>query len=177
MLVAEPISRKRYAAYGDVIEASPELETTPANFGTATRFLGAAELLNHRPGRAEGHVSVYRCGPEMGPTVRIEVLERHAYSTQIFLPMTSASRYLVVVCPGTERPDLAAAQAFVVRSPVGISYRPGVWHHPMVALGREADLACFVFEDGGPDDCETVTLAEALSVAIPSETAPREQDR
>jgi prepilin-type processing-associated H-X9-DG protein len=32
--------------------------------------------------------------------------------------------------------------------------RPTVWHHPMVALDREADFVNFLFADGSAGDCD-----------------------
>lgn len=92
----------------------------------------------------------------------MKLLERHLYSTQAFIPMTCSKvrariayilrhikymlvltlfsvmqRYLVVVAlndPKTDKPDLSTLAAFVAARNQGITYYPGVWHHPMIAL-------------------------------------------
>ena len=71
----------------------------------------------------------------------LRLLERHPYSSQVFVPLNvgKVKGYLVVVCLNNEdddKPDLSTLNAFVVPSTQGISYYPGVWHHPMIALGE-----------------------------------------
>jgi ureidoglycolate lyase len=73
----------------------------------------------------------------------------------------NASRYIALVALGGERPDLATLAAFVAEGPQGISYAPGVWHHPMLALDVETDFVVFVHEDGTDVDCVVVERGEA----------------
>jgi ureidoglycolate lyase len=68
----------------------------------------------------------------------------------------NASRYIALVALGVERPDLSTLAAFVAEGPQGISYGPGVWHHPMLTLDSETDFVVFVHEDGTPEDCVVV---------------------
>jgi ureidoglycolate lyase len=70
----------------------------------------------------------------------------------------NAERYLVLVALGADRPDLATLAAFVATGAQGVSYRPGVWHHPMIALDDAIDFTCFVFEDGSAGDCVVASL-------------------
>jgi ureidoglycolate lyase len=147
-----------YAPYGRVIAASPRGELgKPANQGTARRFDHLCDLADLRPGRAKLNVTVFRCAPRPAGPFAIELLEKHPASTQIFVPM-NAERYLVLVAGGGDRPDLSTLGAFMASGTQGVSYHPGVWHHPMIALDREIHFACFVFEDGTDDDCTVVTL-------------------
>lgn len=156
-IVAQPLSPSSYAPYGDVIMASPHGQPgRPANQGSARRFDHLAELVNLRPGRATLNVSVFRCAPRSSALLPIALLERHPGSTQMFVPM-SARRYLVVVAQGGERPDLATLAAFVAHGAQGITYRPGIWHHPMIALDVEADFTCLVWEDGSAGDCDVAS--------------------
>lgn len=159
-VAAQPLSPASYAPYGDVIMASPHGQLgQPANQGSARRFDHLAELVNLRPGRAVLNVCVFRCAPRSSAPLPIALLERHPASTQLFVPM-NARRYLVVVAQGGEQPDLTTLAAFVAHGAQGISYRPGIWHHPMIALDAEADFTCLVWEDGSADDCTVVSYDE-----------------
>lgn len=154
-----PLTPDAYAPYGDVIMAAPRGEPgKPANQGTARRFDHLAALSDLRPGSARLNVTVFRCAPRATGTFAIELLEKHPASTQIFVPM-QAERYLVIVARGGDRPDLSTLGAFMASGTQGISYHPGVWHHPLVALDGETHFACFVFEDGSEGDCTVVSLA------------------
>ena len=150
-----------YAPYGRVIMASPRAEVgKPANQGTARRFDHLADLDDLRPGRAKLNVTVFRCAPRPTGPFDVELLEKHPASTQIFVPM-NADRYLVIVAGGGDQPDLTTLGAFMASGTQGVSYHPGVWHHPMIALDREIHFACFVFEDGTRDDCTVAVLSDA----------------
>jgi ureidoglycolate lyase len=127
-----------------------------ANQGTATRWDHVVPLQDLRAGSAKLNVSVFRSAPPAAlrldrASFPVALLEKHPLSTQLFVPL-APKRILVIVARGDERPDLSTLAAFVANGQ-GISYAPGVWHHPLVALDEELDLACFVHEDGGPGDC------------------------
>ena len=160
---AEPLDRNRYRRYGDVVAADPAGSGASANAGTALRFdrLGVIESL--RPG-ATPNLCVFRVVPAAANPFPVRMLERHRHSTQVFIPMGGATRYLVVVCGGEDAPDLGTLKAFVADGAQGISYRPGVWHHPLIALDGTTDFACLVYEDGSAGDCEERAIAPAVSV-------------
>jgi ureidoglycolate lyase len=166
-LLAVPLTADAYAPYGDVIMASPHGEPgAAANQGSARRFDHLATLEDRRPGQASANLAVFRCAPRPLP-VTLEVLEKHPASTQVFVPM-NARRYLVIVALGDAAPDLSTLRAFVASGTQGCSYRPGVWHHPMIALDSEIDFACLVWEDGSAEDCVALgcDAAEPITVGV-----------
>lgn len=159
---ASALDPAQYRPYGDVIAAdlSP---ANPANAGTAQRFNHLAALENLRPG-AKPNLCLFRVAPATANPFEVRMLERHRHSTQAFIPMAEA-RYLVVACLGDAAPDLSTLRAFLARPGQGITYRPGVWHHPLIGLDRQTDFACVVHEDGSWGDCEEHTLEEACSIS------------
>lgn len=166
-VVAQPLTLESYSLYGHVITASPRGEPgRPANRGTARRFNHLAPVENLRPGAAELNVCVFRCSPRLDFPLPVALLEKHPASTQVFLPM-NARRYLVLVARGGERPDLGTLAAFIASGGQGVSYLPGVWHHPMIALDAEIDFSCLVWEDGSEADCVEVAYPEgAIEVVL-----------
>ena len=153
---AHPLTPDAYAPYGDVLMASKRGEEgVAANQGTARRFDRLGALQNLRPGVAQPNLSVFRCTPRLVWPSRLALLEKHPASTQVFVPM-NARRYLVVVALGSDGPDLSTLAAFVASGTQAISYRPGVWHHPMIALDAETEFLCLVWEDGSAADCVVV---------------------
>ncbi|AUX19983.1 ureidoglycolate hydrolase [Sorangium cellulosum] len=169
-IVAHALSPAAYAPYGDVLMASPHGQPgRPANQGTARRFDHLAGLEDLRPGRAALNLSVFRCAPRSTSPFPIALLEKHPGSTQAFVPM-NARRYLVIVALGGARPDLTTLAAFIARGAQGVTYRPGVWHHPMIALDAETDFVCLAWEDGSAGDCVVVEYEERERIAV--EIAP-----
>ncbi len=159
-VVAEPLTIEAFAPFGDVVSAGLK-EGSAANQGTAVRFDHCAQLVNSRPGAAP-NLAVFRSAPQALPfTVRL--LERHPHSSQAFLPMRCA-RFLIVVAPGDELPDVEGLRAFVCGAGQGINYHAGVWHHPIVALDAPAEFAMLAWEDGTAEDCDEQELAEVVLV-------------
>ena len=161
---AEPLQREAYRPYGDVVAADPRLASVSANRGTARRFDRLGELENLRPGRAIPNLCVFRAEPSAANPFPVRMLERHRDSTQLFIPMAGAERYLVIVCEGPDAPDLRTLKAFVAGPAQGMTYRPGIWHHPLIALDRQSDFACVVYEDGSAGDGEERAISPAVSV-------------
>ncbi len=170
IVTAEALTASAYAPFGDVVSAErDDVASKAANQGTAARRDHLVDLANHRP-HARLNVASFRCAPHPAWPRALALLERHPRSTQLFVPM-NARRYVVVVALGDDAPDLSTARAFVATGTQGVSYRPGVWHHPMIALDAPTDFACFVWEDGSTDDCDVRPLdADAVIVTL-AETA------
>lgn len=155
-IVPRSISTAAYAPYGNVLMASPRGEAgTTANLGTALRFDDVVDCRNLRVADAGLKVKVFRSTPVPCERRALALLEKHPHSTQLFVPM-NASRYIALVALGGDRPDLATLAAFVVEGARGISYAPGVWHHPMLTLDVETDFVVFVHENGSDEDCVVV---------------------
>ncbi|MBI3555180.1 MAG: ureidoglycolate lyase [Deltaproteobacteria bacterium] len=164
-ITAEPLESKAYAPFGAVVSAQADTAATSANMGTAKRFNKLGRLENLRPAAAP-NLCVFRSSPFQDPSFEIRLVERHLHSTQLFIPMACEKRYLVVVCSGADKPDLATLRAFIARKDQGITYHPGVWHHPLIALDQVTDFACVVWEDDSADDCEVHKLESYIAVDL-----------
>jgi ureidoglycolate hydrolase len=159
------ISRDAYSPYGSLIAFDETLPFKYANMRTAKRIDHLASVENLRPDGAQLNVCLFHCSPIAKLPLEIKLLEKHPHSTQIFLPMTSNARFLVIVCLGGETPDLSTLKAFEAISGQGISYKPGVWHYPMTAIEETIDFACLINEDGSADDCTVFALPEPVTIA------------
>lgn len=158
-LPLQPFTPERYAPYGEVVQVPPPGNPGRlVNQGFVRRFDHASQVRSLRP-HAELNFALFRCKPRPLEGFTVTLLERHADSTQLFVPLGHA-RYLVVVALGGDQPDLSTLAAFVAESPLGVSYHPGVWHLPLVSFDHETDFACVVFEDGSARDCDVAMLAD-----------------
>ncbi len=161
-LRAQPLTKEAFAPFGDVIglELAGGLS---ANQGTATRFDRVANLSGSRP-EAKPNLAVFRSVAKTLP-FEVRLLERHPCSTQMFVAL-ACQRFLVVVAPDDARgePDLDRLQAFVCGPGQGVNYRPGQWHHPIIALEGPADLLMLAWEDGSALDCEERPLPSSLFI-------------
>ena len=142
-----PLTALAFAPFGEVIEAPPA--TDAAN----RRFDDLARLETDRDGAPM--VSLLRLGTAITLPLALAKLERHPLGSQAFLPFGSL-RFLVVVAPGEDRPELDRLRAFVTNGAQGINYRRGVWHAPMSPL---APGTLTVVDRKGPgDNCQFFAL-------------------
>ena len=111
---------------------------------------------------------------------RVALLERHPYSSQLFIPINCRRRWLIIVAlpssepdgvncrqEGRAGPDMSTLRAFMANEDQGINFAAGIWHHPLIALESATDFACVVYEDGTRDDCHIVEMEEELLVDVP----------
>ena len=94
-------------------------------------------------------------------------MERHAWSSQSFVPLDPA-RWLVLVAPHAAAggPDMARAAAFVAGPGQGVTYGADVWHHGLTVLDAPARFAVFMWRDGTVGDEEFVDV-EPFTVELP----------
>ena len=152
----QPLTKHAFAPFGDVID----LPTAPGR----TYYEDA--LGNLRAG-ARPSLSLSQREPSPERPFRADLLERHEFSSQTFVPLDVA-RWLIVVAPHAEAggPDLARVRAFIATGRQGVTYRPNTWHHGLTTLDRPGRFAVFMFRDGGKGDEEFVPVAP-FTIRIP----------
>lgn len=132
-IIIEKLSSAAFKPYGDVIDVPTGAAKGghPANHGTAARYNHFTKLINDRRTSPEAKLNVcmFRSTPQKIPFL-IKLLERHKYSTQMFIPMTDKpSGYLVACCkndPTTDTPDFSTLRVFLGNSKQAFNYHPGV---------------------------------------------------
>lgn len=152
-LVPAPLERAAFAPFGEVIEAAATAHHFTINAGNTERY---HDLANIEPG-ADGRaiVSIFRGQPRQLP-FQVTMMERHPLASQAFMPL-SGRPYLVVVAPAGPAPKACDLRVFLARGDQGVNYAPGVWHHPLLALGEVSDF--LVIDRSGPgDNCDEVEL-------------------
>ncbi len=145
-LKARPLTAQAFAPFGDVI-ALGHGQRMSINEGTTERFHNLADV---DVGADEGYplINIFRGQPRPRPIV-IRMMERHPLGSQAFVPMSGQNYLIVVAAPGGNfSPD--DLQAFQVDGGIGVNYRKGTWHHPLLTL--EADSDFLVIDRGGDGD-------------------------
>ncbi|UYN93511.1 MAG: ureidoglycolate lyase [Enhydrobacter sp.] len=155
-ILPQPLTREAFAPFGDVIDVPDQ----------PGRNYYEEALGNLRPG-AWPSLSVSLKGETSERPLRAELLERHEFSSQTFIPLDVA-RWLVMVAPHAPQggPDVGAVRAFIATGKQGITYRPNTWHHGLTVLDRPGRFAVFMWRDGGKGDEEFVPV-EPFVVRIP----------
>jgi ureidoglycolate lyase len=149
-----PLTAEALAPFGSIVVA-------PAN--ASDRSLYTQWLGSERVGMTPRfHVNLL-LPAELPYTV--QVLERHVYSAQFFVPLDVA-RYVVVVAPTANdgTPDLAGVRAFLAPANVGVVYAPGTWHAGATVLERPGSFAVLMWRNDSADDEEFLTLESPLEI-------------
>jgi ureidoglycolate lyase len=153
-LLARPLDRKSFAPFGDVIETDGARHYT-INAGWAERYHDLAAL-DLTAGSGRPAVSIFRAKPRPEP-IELTLMERHALGSQTFVPLSDRPFLIVVAPPGSAPSGPDDLFVFVTNGKQGVSYRPGVWHHPLLAVGATSDF--LVIDRIGPEaDCDEVLI-------------------
>lgn len=153
----QPLTRERFAPYGDVIE-SAAVDKAAMNASRFERFDDLCGVDIGGDGRVA--VSIARCRVATALPYRIDMVERHPLGSQAFVPLSRA-KMIVVVAPPEASVETADLRAFVTNGRQGINYRRGTWHMPLIAF--EAGQEFLVIDRAaGEPNCDEHVLDEPV---------------
>lgn len=162
-LAAQELTSSGFARFGQVIDSMPDGGRI-VNQGRARRVDDHFDLSHD----AAAHRAVLVPLEIEASTLPfpVKVLERHVLSPQVFVPLDVA-RYLVVVAPSRSDglPDAQQVRAFVGKPGIGVIYRAGVWHAPMIALDRAARFVMMMFEERRGRDFEEWPVDQEIVIS------------
>jgi ureidoglycolate lyase len=158
-LIPQTLTKDAFAPFGEVIDVPQQ----------AGRTYYEEALGNLRP-EARPSLSMSYRAPTPDRPLTSELMERHEFSSQTFVPVDVA-RWLIVVAPhaaphtGKGGPDMAQARAFIATGKQGVTYRPDIWHHGLTTLDQPGRFAVFMWRAGTKD--EEFVPVPAFTVRIP----------
>lgn len=102
--------------------------------------------------------------PSRQPRSVVDV-ERHQHSVQFFLPLSSG-RLSIVVFPSDarDRPNTAAACAFIVGPGQTFGYHPGTWHAGVAAMDEPVTVASLLSRNGSASDVVEAKLDRMVEI-------------
>ena len=138
----EEFTPENFQVYGHILDAS---QAKP-------RLNFCVDFINERSD-AQLNLALIQA-PMISLPFSYDMLERHPYSEQIFLPLSTTISLIVVARSDHEaKPDFTTLKAFIMPPGLGIIYRPDTWHTGMVALEGPGHFAMLIHEAGTDDDC------------------------
>ena len=123
------ITRENFATYGDLI-SSDSIKPMSINTGYAKRFDDLAKI-NTSKDKGETVVSIFSALKRSFP-MKIDVMEKHPLGSQAFVPMKETI-FLSFVAPPGNAPEINKIQSFIIPPKMGINYKPGIWHFPLIS--------------------------------------------
>ena len=123
------ISRENFAIYGDLISTN-DINPMDVNAGYAKRFDNLADLNTSKDG-GKTIVSIFSALKRTFP-MTVDMMEKHPLGSQAFIPMKETT-FLCFVAPTGEFPEIKKIQSFIIPPKMGINYKPGIWHFPLIS--------------------------------------------
>ena len=125
----KPINKSNFSEFGDVI-TTKDIKPIEINNGYAKRFDGIANL-DTKEQNGEATISIFSALKRNFP-MKIDMMEKHPLGSQAFIPMKETT-FLVLVAPKGDSPVIEKIQSFIVPPGIGINYKPGTWHFPLIS--------------------------------------------
>ena len=123
------INRSNFATYGDLISTN-DINPLDINAGYAKRFDNLADLNTLKDG-GKTIVSIFSALKRTFP-MKIDMMEKHPLGSQAFVPMKETT-FLSFVAPAGKAPEINKIQSFIIPPKMGVNYKPGIWHFPLIS--------------------------------------------
>ncbi|WP_067520126.1 ureidoglycolate lyase [Endozoicomonas ascidiicola] len=165
----EPLTSEAFEPFGDVIEAKGN--AVRINQGRCQKFPHLTKIQIDDDGYVGIHI--YHTSAVAMPFT-LDLLERHPLGSQSFMPLEKQP-FLVVVAEDSsegvseerdgDRPDLTTLRCFITNGEQGVTYHPGVWHHPLLSVGQGRSF--MVVDRNGPGhNCDEVPFAKDVVYTV-----------
>ena len=129
IIIPIKITRLNFSAYGDLI-SSYDIKPMDINAGYAKRFDNLANI-NTSQNEGKTIVSIFSALKRTFP-MKIDMMEKHPLGSQAFIPMKETT-FLAFVAPSGDKPEIKKIKAFIILPGMGINYKPGIWHFPLIS--------------------------------------------
>ena len=123
------ITRKNFKKFGDVI-STKKIKSININDGYAKKFNDLCRI-NTSSKKGSTIVSIFSAKKRKFP-MNIKMMEKHSLGSQAFIPMEETT-FLVFVAPKGKKPNIKKLKSFIIPEQIGINYRPGIWHFPLIS--------------------------------------------
>ncbi len=123
------INRSNFSSFGDLI-STENINPIDINAGYAKRFDNLANL-DTANNNGKTIVSIFSALKRTFP-MKIDMMEKHPLGSQAFIPMKETT-FLSFVAPPGDFPELGKIQSFIIPPKMGINYKPGIWHFPLIS--------------------------------------------
>jgi|TARA_B110000438_G_scaffold266320_1_gene280307 ureidoglycolate lyase len=122
------ISRANFKEFGDLISIN-DIDPININDGYAKRFDNLADVDTLSEG-GKTTISIFSALKRAFP-LKINMMEKHPLGSQAFVPMKETT-FLCFVAPAGEIPEINKIRSFIIPPKMGINYKPGIWHFPLI---------------------------------------------
>tara|TARA_B100001996_G_scaffold145284_1_gene110596 strand:- start:81 stop:575 length:495 start_codon:yes stop_codon:yes gene_type:complete len=142
-VIPKEINKENFSKFGDVISING-LKPLNINNGYAKRYDDIANL-NTSMEDGKTTISIFSALKRSFP-MKIDMMEKHPLGSQAFIPMKETT-FLVLVAPEGIKPNIEKIESFIIPKGIGINYKPGTWHFPLIST---ENMNFLVVDRNGP---------------------------
>ena len=153
------ITKANFATYGDLI-SSDDVKPMDINAGYAKRFDNLANI-NTSKDDGKTIISIFSALKRTFP-MKIDMMEKHPLGSQAFVPMKETI-FLSFVAPPGDAPEINKIQSFIIPPKMGVNYKPGIWHFPLIST---EDTDFLVIDRKGNDENLTIHKFEKEEIIL-----------
>ena len=128
-ITPKPITKENFSKFGDLI-TTKDIDPITINDGYAKRFDNIAKLDTSKE-NGKTTISIFSALKRTFP-MKVNMMESHPLGSQAFIPMKETT-FLCFVAPSGENLDLNKIESFIIPPGLGINYKPGTWHFPLIS--------------------------------------------
>ena len=139
------ITKENFSKFGDVI-TTDGIHPIEINEGFAKRFDGIANLDTSKD-NGQTTICIFSALKRSFP-MKVDMMEKHPLGSQAFIPMKPTT-FLAFVAPTGDKPDLNKVESFIIPKGIGVNYKAGIWHFPLIAT---EDMNFLVVDRKGSGD-------------------------
>ena len=158
-IIPKKITKENFAKFGELITTG-DIKPISINDGYAKRFDGIANLDTSKD-NGETTISIFSAIKRTFP-MQINMMEQHPLGSQAFSPMKETT-FLSFVAPNDDKPDLNKVEAFVIPPGLGVNYKAGTWHFPLIAT---EDMNFLVVDRKAPGDNLKIQKLEENQIVL-----------
>jgi ureidoglycolate lyase len=160
-----PLNHTNFERFGDFLTLE-DANHFKINGGSTDRFHALSQVdTSTQDGKTI--ISMFR-GQAFNLPFVLKVMERHPLGSQTFIPLNPSlgQRYLIVVAPAecvSEEDITNNLSAFIAQGFEGVTYKKGVWHHPLISLDQINDF--IVVDRSGPgNNCDEIPISSSVVI-------------
>jgi ureidoglycolate lyase len=159
VVIPKKITKENFAKFGELI-TTDDIKPISINDGYAKRFDGIANLDTSKD-NGEATISIFSALKRTFP-MNIDMMEQHPLGSQAFIPMKETT-FLSFVAPDGDKPDLDKVEAFIIPPGLGVNYKTGTWHFPLIST---EDMNFLVVDRKGSGDNLKIQKLEENQVIL-----------
>lgn len=159
-ITVKPLTKEAFTPYGEVISKGGEHSII--NQGTGKKW---NELVHFDMSHENGTVNLGILRT-MSIPLTFNQMERHLFTSQIFIPLGGKSSLVAVASANDKDPDPDTVEVFLMAGDQGVSFTRKVWHHTLFPLESDTDYILMMRGGFIGKDVEVVPFQNGVSFEI-----------